>query len=84
MEGVAEITMERNRHAPTKLEKISFGLGDFANNGMFSFVSTYAMFYYTDIAKVSLEAVAAILLIYSMIISRLTLLPKHPRLLCLR
>lgn len=67
MEGVAEITMERNRRAPTKLEKISFGLGDFANNGMFSFVSTYAMFYYTDIAKVSLEAVAAILLIGRMV-----------------
>jgi len=59
--------MGSNVQAPTRLEKISFGLGDFANNGMFSFVSTYAMFYYTDIACVSLEAVAMILLIGRMV-----------------
>lgn len=46
---------------PGLLEKISFGLGDFSNNGMFTFVSTYLMFYFTDTLGMSLGAVTVIL-----------------------
>ena len=45
------------------VEKISFGLGDFAINGMFTFVSTYLMFYYTDVASLDLSAISLIILI---------------------
>jgi len=48
---------------PTLLEKISFGLGDFSSNGIFTFVSTYLMYYYTDSAGLSLGAICTILLI---------------------
>ena len=47
---------------PSKLEKISFGLGDFSGNGIFTFVSTYLMFFYTDAAKLDLGAIGVILL----------------------
>lgn len=45
------------------VEKISFGLGDFALNGIFTFVSTYLMFYYTDVACLDLSAISLIILI---------------------
>lgn len=44
-------------------EKICFGLGDFSLNGIFTFVSTYLMFYYTDVACLSLPAISLIILI---------------------
>lgn len=36
-------------------EKISFGLGDFAINGVFTFVSSYLLYFYTDSVRMSLE-----------------------------
>ena len=45
------------------VEKISFGLGDFAMNGIFTFVSTYLMFYYTDVAHLELSAISLIILV---------------------
>lgn len=55
--------MEKTEKKPGLLEKISFGMGDFSNNGIFAFVSTYLMFYYTDIACLDLGAISMILLI---------------------
>lgn len=37
-------------------EKISFGLGDFAINGIFTFVSSYLLYFYTDSVRMSLAA----------------------------
>lgn len=48
-------------------EKISFGLGDFAMNGLFTFVSSYLMYFYTDYAKISLGLVSAILVVGRMV-----------------
>ena len=45
------------------LEKLSFGLGDFAANGVFTFVSSYLLFFYTDIAGVSLKTAGVLLLL---------------------
>lgn len=42
-------------------KKICYGLGDLAVNGMFTFVSTYILFYYTDIEKISLATVGTAL-----------------------
>ncbi|GAA0268034.1 MFS transporter [Faecalicatena contorta] len=53
---------EQKMSGPSKLEKISFGLGDFSGNGIFTFVSTYLMFFYTDAAKLDLGAIGVILL----------------------
>lgn len=53
---------EQKKKGPSKLEKISFGLGDFSGNGIFTFVSTYLMFFYTDAAKLDLGAIGMILL----------------------
>ncbi len=50
--------------APRKIsfvEKLSFGLGDFGINGMFTFVSSYLLYFYTDSVKISLEAAGIIL-----------------------
>ncbi len=55
--------MGKKNSSPGILEKISFGLGDFSNNGIFTFVSTYLMFYYTDVAGLSLGAISIILFI---------------------
>lgn len=55
--------MKKMEKEPNLLEKISFGLGDFANNGIYTFVSTYLMFYYTDTVGLSLEVIGMILLI---------------------
>ncbi|WP_373213205.1 MFS transporter [Ruminococcus sp. 5_1_39BFAA] len=47
----------------TRKEKISFGLGDFSNNGIFTFVSTYLMYYYTDVACLDLASISLILML---------------------
>lgn len=44
-------------------ERISYGLGDFAQNGMFTFISSYLMFFLTDAAKIHLGAAGTILLL---------------------
>lgn len=44
-------------------EKISFGLGDFSNNGIFTFVSTYLMYYYADVACLELASISLILML---------------------
>ena len=44
-------------------EKISYGLGDLACNTMFTLVSSYIMFFYTDIAGIGLAAVGTIMAI---------------------
>lgn len=43
-------------------ERISYGLGDFAQNGMFTFISSYLLFL-TDAAKIHLGAAGTILLL---------------------
>ncbi len=47
----------------SKLEKASFGLGDFALNGTFTLVSSYLLYYYTDGAKISLGTAGIILVL---------------------
>lgn len=49
--------------SPGLLEKISFGLGDFSHNGIFTFISTYLMFYYTDTVGLDLGLISLILMI---------------------
>lgn len=44
-------------------EKISYGAGDLACNTMFTAVSSFLMFFYTDIAGIGLAAVGTIMLI---------------------
>lgn len=44
-------------------EKLSYGLGDLACNTMFTLVSSYIMFFYTDIAGIGLAAVGTIMLV---------------------
>lgn len=44
-------------------EKVGYGLGDFAQNGMFTFISSYLMFFFTDAAKINLKAAGLILLL---------------------
>lgn len=43
--------------------RISYGMGDFAVNGMFTFVSTYLLYYYTDVAGMDLAAISVIMLV---------------------
>lgn len=47
----------------TGKEKISYGMGDLACNTMFTAVSSFLMFFYTDIAGIGLAAVGTIMLI---------------------
>lgn len=47
---------------PGVLEKLSYGIGDFANNGMFTFVSTYLMYYCTDHAGFGMTFVSIMLM----------------------
>lgn len=54
---------DKEEHAVSFVEKLSFGLGDFAVNGTFTFVSSYLLYFYTDSAKLSLEMAGMILLI---------------------
>lgn len=44
-------------------QRISFGMGDFAVNGMFTFVSTYLLYYYTDVVKIDLAVISMVMLI---------------------
>lgn len=44
-------------------ERLSYGAGDFAQNGMFTFVSSYLLFYCTDAAGISLKAAGIVLLL---------------------
>lgn len=43
-------------------EKISYGLGDFASNGLFLFVSSYLMYYLSDVACLDLAVISRILI----------------------
>lgn len=44
-------------------EKVSYGMGDLACNTVFTMVSSFLMFFYTDIAGIGLAAVGTIMLI---------------------
>ena len=44
-------------------EKFSYGLGDLANNVVFTAVSTFMVFFYTDVAGLAAGAVATIMLV---------------------
>lgn len=55
--------MKEKNTAPGLWEKISYGMGDFAQNGLYTLISTYLMFYYTDTVGLSLEMIGIILLI---------------------
>jgi len=47
----------------TMKEKISYGFGDLACNTLFTVISSYLMFFYTDIAGIGLAAVGTIMLV---------------------
>ena len=44
-----------NRYETPLPERIKYGLGDFAQNGVFTFMSSYFLFFCTDIAGIGLE-----------------------------
>lgn len=44
-----------NRYETSLPERIKYGLGDFAQNGVFTFMSSYFLFFCTDIAGIGLE-----------------------------
>ena len=44
-----------NRYETSLPERIKYGLGDFAQNGVFTFMSSYFLFFCTDIARIGLE-----------------------------
>lgn len=50
------MTGREKRETISVKEKISFGLGDFAVNGIFTFVSSYLLYFYTDSVRMSLDA----------------------------
>ncbi|MCI8835289.1 MAG: MFS transporter [Ruminococcus sp.] len=54
---------EKRKSGISRKEKFCFGLGDFAVNGTFTFVSSYLLYFYTDSARIGLEAAGMILLI---------------------
>ena len=60
------MSVDKNQNI-TRREQISFGLGDFAINGMFTFSSSYLMYFYTDYAKLGLELISIILILGRMI-----------------
>ena len=47
----------------TVKEKVSYGMGDIACNTLFTVVSSYLMFFYTDIAGIGLGAIGIIMLV---------------------
>lgn len=47
----------------SRKEKVSYGMGDLACNTVFTVVSSYLMFFYTDIAGIGLAAVGTIMMI---------------------
>lgn len=55
--------MKQEKIPITLKEKVSFGAGDFAINGMFTFISSYLLYFYTDSARISLENAGIILLV---------------------
>jgi len=55
--------MKQEKISITLKEKVSFGAGDFAINGMFTFISSYLLYFYTDSARISLEDAGIILLV---------------------
>ena len=44
-------------------QRISYGMGDFAVNGMFTFVSTYLLYFYTDVERIDLAVISMVMLI---------------------
>lgn len=50
------MTDRKNPDRISLKEKICFGLGDFAINGVFTFVSSYLLYFYTDSVRMSLAA----------------------------
>ncbi|MEI0539883.1 MFS transporter [Brachyspira pulli] len=46
-------------------EKIGYGIGDLACNLIFSTATSYLMYYYTDIAKITATSVATLFLVAS-------------------
>lgn len=44
-------------------EKIGYGIGDLACNLIFSTATSYLMYYYTDIAKITATSVATLFLV---------------------
>jgi len=44
-------------------QRISYGIGDFAVNGMFTFVSTYLLYFYTDVERIDLAVISMVMLI---------------------
>lgn len=58
--------MENNKSTVSRLslkERIGYGLGDFSCNIIYTAMTAYLLFYYTDYAKVSAGAVGIIMLI---------------------
>ncbi|WP_342047949.1 MFS transporter [Bacillus sp. OTU530] len=51
-----------NKQVPLK-ERISYGLGDTASNLVFTMVSTYLMFFYTDVFGLNVAAVGTLFLV---------------------
>jgi len=49
------------------LEKVSYGLGDFSNNGMFTFISAYMMYFCTDVAHLEMTWVSVLLMVGSLV-----------------
>ena len=43
-------------------QRISYGMGDFAVNGMFTFVSTYLLYYYTDVVRMDLAVISMVMM----------------------
>ncbi|MDD3361365.1 MAG: MFS transporter [Hespellia sp.] len=54
--------MNKNTDRISLKEKLSFGMGDFATNGVFTFISSYLLYFYTDCARISLKSAGIILL----------------------
>lgn len=53
--------MKQEKIPITLKEKLSFGAGDFAINGMFTFISSYLLYFYTDSVRISLGNAGIIL-----------------------
>ncbi|WP_088839377.1 MULTISPECIES: MFS transporter [unclassified Listeria] len=63
-----ELTEEKLPQSTTSVklsvrEKVSYGLGDTASNLVFSMITMYLMFYYTDVAGINIAAVGTLMLV---------------------
>ncbi|WP_394879219.1 MFS transporter [Levilactobacillus brevis] len=58
-----ESTYEGNEQKLSLLNKLAYGCSDMGNNIVFVVVTTYLMFYYTDILKLNLASVGLLFLI---------------------